>query len=84
MELNSYLSGLSVTLSGTAFDPGADDLSFSWEFNDGTIIIHDYPNSGGVYPVTVIDTINYSGTASEVTLTVTDDDGGVGTKTLAL
>ncbi len=84
VELNSYLSGLSVTLIGTAFDPGADDLSFSWEFNDGTIIIHDYPNSGGVYPVTVIDTVDYSGAVSEVTLTVTDDDGGVGTKTLAL
>lgn len=76
VELNGYLAGLSVTLEAIAYDPGADDLSFNWEFDDGTIITNDYPNSGGVYPVTATDTVVYSGPASGVTLTVSDDDLG--------
>jgi len=76
VELNGYLAGFSVTLEAIAYDPGADDLSFNWEFDDGTIITNDYPNSGGVYPVTVTDTVVYTGPASGVTLTVSDDDLG--------
>jgi uncharacterized repeat protein (TIGR01451 family) len=84
VELNKYMPGLKITLDAIAYDPGADDLNCFWEFDDGTTIIHDYPNSGGVYPVNVIDTVDYNGPASSVKLTVTDDDGGVVTETLSL
>ncbi len=76
VELNGYLAGLSVALLAIAYDPGADDLSFTWEFDDGTVITNDYPNSAGVYPVTATDTVVYTGPASCVTLTVSDDDLG--------
>lgn len=84
VELNNYISGLKVKLDATAYDPGADDLSCLWEFDDGTTITNDYPNSGGVYPVIIIDTVSNNGPASSVKLTVTDDDGGVVTETLLL
>ena len=84
VDLNGLLSELAVALNAVAYDPGADDLSFVWEFNDGTIINHDYPNSGSVYPITVSDSVNYSGSASSVTLTVSDDDGGENTKIISL
>ena len=76
VELNDYMGNFSVKLTCSADDPGADDLSFLWEFSDGTIITNDYPNPGGVYPVSITDTVDYSGPATGVTLTVTDDDGG--------
>ncbi|UCF08268.1 MAG: PKD domain-containing protein, partial [Thermoplasmata archaeon] len=83
VELNDYLGGISVLLTGTAYDPGADDLSFLWEFDDGTVISSDYPNPGGVFPVSITDTVDYSGPATGVTLTVTDDDGGSNYTTIA-
>ncbi|UCG70044.1 MAG: hypothetical protein JSV09_03240 [Thermoplasmata archaeon] len=87
VELDTYfegIQGVSIDLEATAYDPGADELSFIWEFDDGTILIHDYPNDGGTYPVSVTDTVNYVGSASGVILTVMDDDGGIGTEILIL
>ena len=82
VELNDYLGNFSVKLTGTADDPGADDLNFLWEFDDGTVVENDYLNPGGIYPVSVTDTVDYSGPATAVTLTVTDDDGGMCVTTL--
>jgi hypothetical protein len=84
VELNSYLAELSVSLKGTAYDPGADDLMFTWEFDDGTVITDYYPNTSGSYPVYLMDSVTYAGSASQVTLTVEDDDGGTGSATLLL
>jgi PKD repeat protein len=67
--------GQSATFGGTATDPGADTLSYAWDFGDGTAQVtgtltpaHPYRNNG-IYTVT---------------LTVTDGDGGVGTDTLTV
>jgi len=64
--------GDTVNLSGSFTDPGIlDTHRYLWNFGDGStstelLAVHTYVNEG-VY---------------EVTLTVTDDDGGVGTDTL--
>jgi PKD repeat protein len=58
--------GQGLLLSATASDPGADTLTFSWDFDDGSpvqtgeTLTHAFPDDG-VYTVS---------------LTVTDDDGG--------
>ena len=83
VELNDYMGNFSVRLTSSASDPGADDLDFLWEFDDGTVITNSYPNSGGVYPVSITDIVDYSGPASGVTLTVTDDDGGTDTTSIS-
>ena len=82
--MNGYLGGMSMTLSAMAYDPGADDLTFTWVFDDGTIIQNHYPNSGGTYPVIITDGVDYSGPATEFTLTCEDDDGGVWVDTFTL
>jgi PKD repeat protein len=64
--------GSTVSFSGTFFDPGADTHTIQWDFGDsstasGTLTpTHVYADNG-VYTVT---------------MTVTDDDGGVGTDRL--
>jgi hypothetical protein len=84
VEINGYLGDMSTEFAASAYDPGADDLTFTWDFNDGTLIQNFYPNSGGTFPVNLMDSVDYSGPATEVTLTCEDDDGGiwVGTYTL--
>jgi hypothetical protein len=84
VELNGYIANLSVGLTGMATDPGADDLTFIWEFDDGTVISNYYPNPGGVYPVSATDQVDYSGYASKVKVTCMDDDGGVWENTYGL
>jgi hypothetical protein len=79
-----------VTLSGTATDVGSDDLTFSWEWGDGTtdtVTIHynegeqpdPYP-SPQIKPMEATDTVGHTygdNGVYTVTLTVEDDDGGV-------
>jgi hypothetical protein len=87
VALDTYfegIKGVSIDLEATAYDPGADELSFIWEFDDGTVLIHEFPNDGGTFPVFVTDTLTYVGSATGVILTVMDDDGGIGTESLAL
>ncbi len=63
--------GEEITFTGSASDPGtADTLTYTWDFGDGSTatgqtVTHAYSQPG-----------NYT-----VTLTVEDDDGGVGTDT---
>ncbi|UCE36637.1 MAG: PKD domain-containing protein [Thermoplasmata archaeon] len=65
--------GTSLNFYATQFDLGADTFTYLWEFDDGDTSteqnpIHTYADNG-VYTVT---------------LTITDDDGGVGTDTIVI
>jgi hypothetical protein len=81
--------GVSVGFRATAADPGSDDLTFTWDFGDGTNTSRTYfndavgpdpaPSPGGVFPVSVTNETTHvyrTGGNFVVTLTVTDDDGG--------
>ena len=77
-----------VTLSGTATDPGSDDLTFTWNWGDCTPdTVTIYYNNGvnpDPYPSPDIDPMDVTDIVSHtfgdngvytVSLTVTDDDG---------
>lgn len=73
--------GKEITFTGSATDPGEDDLNFEWAFGDGEIVSTLYPWIVGG-PHTVTDTVKHTYTAAgsyDMMLTVTDDDSGVGT-----
>ncbi|MCK4613169.1 MAG: right-handed parallel beta-helix repeat-containing protein, partial [Thermoplasmata archaeon] len=75
-----------VEFTGTASDPGSDDLTFTWEFGDGETVTHQYLEDG-TYPRYVTDTVTHTYTEDgiyTVTLTVEDDDGGVNVDTLTV
>jgi PKD repeat protein len=81
VDLTAAILMHGLTFEATAFDPGADDLTFHWDFGDGTNATTFYPNVNETYPVEIMEIINHafpsSGTYT-VTVTVEDDDGGVG------
>ncbi len=87
VNLNPYLtinktnnsSGGNVTFTAVVFDPGADDLTFYWDFGDGTNLTTCYPNKNKTYPVNITDIVKHFYTAPGsyiVKLIVKDDDGG--------
>ncbi|WP_227498670.1 PKD domain-containing protein [Synechococcus sp. PCC 7336] len=61
-----------ATFSAAAIDPGDDTLTYTWDFGDGTAAVegiaasHTYTEPGSY----------------EVTLTVTDEDGGITSQTI--
>jgi PKD repeat protein len=85
-----------MTFQGTAFDPGADELTFHWDFGDGTNATSFYSNANGTYPVQItemtypvqitemIDHVFPGSGTYVVVLTIEDDDGGVGTASLTI
>jgi PKD repeat protein len=73
----------SVNATGNASDPGADDLTFIWSWGDASDDnITLYLNSPLTFPVEIVEIISHIyDFAGEflITLTVIDDDGGIGT-----
>jgi len=68
------VEGATVAFTGAFTDPGADTYMFAWSFGDGTT------TTGTLSPTHVyLDNRVYT-----VTLTVTDDDGGVGEDTMTV
>jgi PKD repeat protein len=76
-----------LEFEATALGPGADALTFHWDFGDGKSQDHFFPNVNGTFPFEVMDNIWHSyftlGTFN-VTLTVTDDDGETTTEILGI
>src|SRR2546428_4942754 len=81
--------GATFTFRATAHDPGSDDLTFFWDFGDGTNASHTYynngvspdpyPSPGPTFPVNVTNETTHTYTKSgnfTVTLIVSDDDRG--------
>jgi hypothetical protein len=76
-----------MTFQATAVDPGADELTFHWDFVDGTNATSFYSNANGTHPVQITETIDHvfpGGGTYVVVLTVEDDVGGVGTASLTV
>ncbi len=96
-DFRPYLAGQEVTFNATAHDVGSDDLRFTWSFGDGTPEMSTiYYNDGigpdpfpspEVNPITATDIATHAYAAPgayTVSLTVTDDDGGVVRATFAM
>ncbi|UCD92048.1 MAG: PKD domain-containing protein [Methanobacteriota archaeon] len=91
VSINQHLVGQSITFEASATDPGSDDLTFEWEWGDGSPVeggtyFNDgalpdpYPSPEGTFPFSATDvrTHTYATPASyDVLLRVTDDDGGL-------
>ncbi len=80
VSLNQMLAGREVRFTATATDPGMDDLTFTWEWGDGSpATISSYPN-GGTFPFTATNEETHAYTMAgtyDLKVTVRDDDGGL-------
>jgi PKD repeat protein len=76
-----------VNFEAEAYDPGMDDITFTWDFGDGSpLVSHDYPSTGTV-PTRFMDSVMHIyvlPTTYTVTLHAYDDDGGHDTFSCAL
>jgi hypothetical protein len=89
-------AGGDATVPAASADPGSDDLTFTWDWNDGstssqTSLVNppalDPPKSPSVQPrlVTLQQAHTYvAACLYELAVTVTDDDGGSATDTAAV
>jgi PKD repeat protein len=91
-SMNQFFSGHAITFEADGSDPGSDDLVFEWFWDDGSAnsittyfnspsnIPDPYPSPWGTWPHLAVDkkTHIYTGAGYyNVTLTLTDDDGGI-------
>ncbi len=97
-DLRALLAGMNLTFTATATDPGSDDLTFTWDWGDGTpatTTMHfndgigpdPYPSPGGTFPFTAMDVQTHVYTMAgmySIMLKVTDDDGGIKEITLVM
>lgn len=87
VDLTSEMFNHGMRFEGIVNDPGADDLTLTWDFGDGNSSTSLYPNPFGICPVEIRETIthSFSGLGNYiVTLTAVDDDGGVGSASFSL
>jgi hypothetical protein len=95
-DISAHFIGKDITFSATASDAGSDDLTFEWDWGDGTTSTSTYYNDGvgpdpfpspDVNPITVTDIQMHAfflPKVYNVTITVTDDDGGSTTLSFTL
>ncbi|MCK4366438.1 MAG: PKD domain-containing protein [Thermoplasmata archaeon] len=92
-----FEEGEDFSLTATATDPGSDDLEFTWSFELGPSFTSLYYNDGmgpdpplspwGTFPFSAEDTVAHTygdNGLYDVTITVSDDDGGSSTSTLTI
>jgi hypothetical protein len=87
VDLTAAILSHGMTFKAIAFDPGADELTFHWDFGDGANVTSFHSNANGTYPVQITEIINHAFPGSGtyvVVLTVEDDDGGVGTASVTV
>jgi len=96
--VNQFFVGHEITFEADATDPGSDDLTFKWEWNDGTAdnetLYYNnghspdpYPSPWGPFPASQTDEIGHVFAAAgtyNVDLTVTDDDGDLDTTVIII
>jgi len=76
--LSQAMAGRNITFTATATDPGPDDLTFTWDWGDGTPAIVSFYPSDGASPFTAADSQTHEYAAAgtySLKVTVSDDDG---------
>jgi hypothetical protein len=75
-DINNAITGTAINFNGSFTDPGTlDTHTIAWNFGDGSSTVNG----------TLTPSHTYSSSGNYIaTLTVTDDDGGVGTDTLTI
>ncbi|UCD91656.1 MAG: PKD domain-containing protein, partial [Methanobacteriota archaeon] len=93
-HLNPYFLGHEITFEASASDPGSDDLTFMWDWGDGTPVnVATYYNDGvgpdpypspDVNPITASDVQTHAyGTSGTYTVLLTVEDDDVGSVTIS-
>jgi hypothetical protein len=88
--VNKFFLNHEMTFEADGSDVGSDDLTFTWDWDDGTsdavttyyndgVGPDPYPSPEGTYPFLAADVAKHTFTVSgsyNIILTVSDDDGG--------
>ena len=86
-----------IDFTGAGTDPGSDDLTFLWDFGDGSATATSttfndgagpdpFPSPGGTFPVAASSRVSHSYSPGDylVRLRASDDDGGSSTTSLPI